>query len=448
MGTVNDVVVALNQQTGALVWRHELGTTASGDTLTAPPLYYNGMVVLGMSGGDIGARGFVVALNASTGQQLWKWFVTPAPGQPGSATWSGKEYLHSGSVWVYPSVDPQLGDLYVVTGNPVPWNGRGAGDDKWTDSIVALNIETGAFRWGFQTVHHDMWDYDVTNPPVIFNAVYNGQMEPAIAVASKTGWVYILNRATGKPLLPIPEVKVPQFPAGSAQEKYANPSPTQPEPVGDPLLNQCAQKSWWPGKAPDGFPYTVGCIFTPYAPSAEGSFVAVSPGAASIDWPPSSYDPQTGNLYVCANETHGGGYGAIPVGQQKLIVGSLYVGINFAFSKSKPAEAGRVIAVNLATNRIKWKDVFKTACYSGNLTTAAGLDFVGQINPRVLTALDVGSGKRLWSSQQMIASPMAPPITYMDNGKQYILVVAGGGGAGAGITGGTIGDSLYAFSLQ
>ena len=127
--------------------------------------------------------------------------------------------------------------------------------------------------------------------------------------------------------------------------------------------------------------------------------------------------------------------------------GSLYVGVNFAFSKSKPTTAGRVFAVNLLTNRIIWRDVFPAPCYSGNLTTAAGVDFVGQVNPRVLTALDVGSGKKLWNSPPLAASPMAPPITYMANGKQYILVVAGGGGAGAGIIGSKVGDSLYAFAL-
>jgi glucose dehydrogenase len=271
----------------------------------------------------------------------------------------------------------------------------------------------------------------------------------AIAVASKTGWVYILDRATGKPLLPIPEVKVPQFPKGSPEAKYANLSATQPEPVGDALLNQCAKKSWWPGDAADGKPYTsVGCIFTPYAPSPEGSFAAWNPGAASIDWPPSSYDPQTNDLYVCANETHGFSLGAIPKAEQKLVVGQLYVGVNFSFSKSKTKDAGRVIAVDMATNRIKWKDVFPAACYSGNLTTASGLDFVGQTKPRVLTALDVGSGKKLWSSTELAASPMAPPITYMAGGKQYVLVVAGGGGAGAGLTSGTLGDSIYAFTLS
>jgi alcohol dehydrogenase (cytochrome c) len=447
IGTIFDKAIALDQATGREVWQAKLGSNRSGDTTTAAPLYYDGKVVFGVSGGDMGARGRVVALDAGTGRQIWRWNVTPGPGEPGHATWSGSEWKHSGSVWVYPSVDPAAGLFYVVTGNPVPWNGRGTGDDKWTDSIVALHIDTGKFAWGFQTVHHDIWDYDVTNPPVLFDATYNGVLRHAIAVASKPGWVYILDRTTGKPLLGIPEKRVPQFAKGSAAARYANLSPTQPEPVGDALLNHCPKKSWWSGSAPDGNPYSVGCIFTPYAPSESGSFTAFSPGPASIDWPPSSYNPQTKYLYVCANETHGFALGAMPTNEQKLDVGKLYVGVNYGFSKSKTAMPGRLIAVNMLTNRIAWKDVFPAACYSGSLTTESGLGFVGQINPRVLTAFDIGSGKKLWSSGSLDASVMAPPVTYTANGKQYVLVVAGGGGSGAGIGGTTLGDSVYAFAL-
>ncbi len=107
-----------------------------------------------------------------------------------------------------------------MTGNPVPWNGRGPGNNLWTDSIVALHVRHGQLAWGFQTVHHDIWDYDVTNPPILFDLTYNGQVTPAIGVASKTGWVYLLNRITGKPILGIPEKKVPQLKGAAA--KYAN----------------------------------------------------------------------------------------------------------------------------------------------------------------------------------------------------------------------------------
>jgi alcohol dehydrogenase (cytochrome c) len=152
-------------------------------------------------------------------------------------------------------------------------------------------------------------------------------------------------------------------------------------------------------------------------------------------------------MYVCSNETTGFAIGAQPKAEQKLTIGGLYVGVNFAFSKVKAKMPGRLTAVDLRTNRIVWRDVFPAACYSGVLTTASGLGFIGQADPRVLTAVDVGSGKKLWSLTQLAASPLAPPITYMANGKQYVMIVAGGGGAGAGVTSGRRGDSIYAFAL-
>lgn len=451
VGTASDTAVGLNQTTGKVAWTSHIANAKTGDAITAAPLYYNGMVIYGISGGDLGARGRVVALNAKTGKTEWTWNVTPGPGQPEHNTWSGNEWKHSGSVWVYPSIDPKRGLIYVDTGNPVPWNGRGPGSNKWTDSIVALHVNTGKVKWGYQTVHHDIWDFDVTNPPVIFNAKFHGKMEPGIAVASKPGWVYILNRATGKPLLPIPEVKVPQFPKGSAAAKYSNLSPTQPEPKGSALLVQCTKKSWWPSKAPDGKPFKLGCIFQPYAPNAGakgGNFFADNPGPASIDWPPSSFNPSTNYLYVCTNETFGTAYGALPKGQQNLVAGKLYVGVNFAFAKGKPKQAGRMIAVNVKTNRIVWKDAFKSACYSGSAQTAGGVGFMAQVDPRKVVAFDSKTGKILWKSSSLNASAMAPPIVYSVNGKEYVAIVAGGGGAGAGISGGKLGDSVYAFALK
>jgi quinohemoprotein ethanol dehydrogenase len=446
LGSIDDKVVALDQATGGVVWETHIGRVQDGESMTAAPLYYEGMVIVGMSGGDLGARGFAAAFDAKTGLEKWRWYVTPSPGEVGFGSWTGNEWEHSGSIWVYPSVDTQLGLLYLVTGNPVPWNGRGPGDNLWTDSIVALHVQNGQFAWGFQTVHHDIWDYDVTNPPVLFDAMYNGVLRHGIAVASKPGWVYILDRSSGAPLIGIDEKKVPQYPKGSAAAKYANLSPTQPVPVGDALLNQCPKKSWWPGKAPDGKPYKVGCIFTPYAPTKHGSFAAVSPFAASIDWPPSAFNPQTNYLYVCAHETSGFAIGAIPKGQQLLVQGSLYVGVNFGFPKKKLANTGRVIAVDILTNRIAWKDVWPQPCYSGMMTTAGGLLFAGQVAPRVVTAFDASSGQTLWTSPELDAAPMAPSITYTVNGKQYLAIVAGGGGSGAGLSG-KRGDLVVAFSL-
>ncbi len=308
-GILDGSVVALNQQTGAVVWRNQISDSSKGYSFTAAPVYYNGMVIIGVSGGDAGARGYAIALNAATGQEIWRWYVTPAPGEPGSETWpKNNEWKHGGALWIYPSIDAGLGLVYIVTGNPVPWNTRGAGADLYTDSIVALNVNTGKLAWYFQTVHHDVWDYDVTNPPILFDAPINGVVQHGIAVASKTGWVYLLDRATGKPLLGIPEKKVGLVKGASKLFKL---SPTQPFPVGDPFVNQCSTRAQWPTPAPDGKLLKVGCIFQPYSVSSKGSFLASAPSATGgTDWAPSAYNPATSLMYLCVTDGAGGSLGA------------------------------------------------------------------------------------------------------------------------------------------
>jgi quinohemoprotein ethanol dehydrogenase len=438
-------IVALNAATGAVIWRNQIGLVNEGYSFTSPAVYINypgvgPMVLEGASGGDAGGRSFVIALDATTGLERWRWYVAPGPGEIGSGSWPTNGYVHGGgAIWISPSIDPNLGLLYIVTGNPVPWNGRGPGDNLWTDSIVALHIQNGQFGWGFQTVHHDIWDYDVTNPPVLFDGTYGGQVRHGVAVASKTGWVYILDRATGKPLLGIPEKKVPQIKGEGAG--YANLSKTQPYPVGDSFVPQCAQKSWFPGKAPDGKPWSVGCIFTPYTVRASGSYVGFSPGAeGGVDWPPSSYSPQTNLMYLCTRVSTGA-LGAIPKPQQKLVVGGLYIGVNFAASKVHP-DSGRVVAMNLATNKIAWKVDWKKPCFSGMLSTAGNLAFAGQIEQK-FTAFNAATGQVLWNSPKLDAGATAPAMSYRAGGKQYIAIMVGG----ATLAPAKAGDSLYAFAL-
>jgi quinohemoprotein ethanol dehydrogenase len=459
-GELDGAVVAIDQLNGGIVWRTKVARAIDGYTFTSAPVYYNGIVMVGVSGGDLGARSFAIALDAKSGRELWRWYVVPAPGEYGSGGWDGTEWMHGGgAIWVYPSVDPQLNLLYIVTGNPVPWNGRGPGDNVWTDSIVALHIESGQLAWGFQTVHHDLWDWDVTNPPVLFDAMINGQLRHGIAVASKTGWVYELDRATGLPLLNIGgnlgivERKVPTYKKGSAAANYANPSSTQPFVVGDAFVNQCSHRKYWPTKikAPDGHPYKVGCIFTPYAPTKQGSFVASAPAAGGgVDWPPSSYNPSTNLTYLCAHDGDGGALGAVPKKQQQLIVGQLYVGVNFGAASKLYPDYGRVVAINLTTNRIAWNVKWPQVCVSGTMTTAGGLVFVGETTGAgknktgVLKALDATTGNTLWSSPTLESGPNAPNITYTAGGKQYVAIFAGGNNI---IAATKPGDSIYAFAL-
>ena len=240
---------ALDQSTGRQVWKNTVADWKAGYYFTNAPTYYKNMIITGISGGDSGARAFVIALNAKTGKELWRFNVIPAKkGEPGYWTWPAKKaFLGGGAMWNTPTVDPALGLAYVAVGNPIPYSGviRGAGAELFTDSIIALNLKNGKLRWYFQTTHHDIWDYDATNPTVLFNL--NGKK--AIAQAGKTGWVYILNRSNGKPLYGIPEKKVEQL-------KSVNTYATQPIPNGDRFSRQCATAPAYAGKkAPDGKPY-------------------------------------------------------------------------------------------------------------------------------------------------------------------------------------------------
>ncbi len=231
---------ALDQKTGKPIWKRELGEDVPANLrkyLAAPPLYYKGLVYMSVSGGDGGLRGRLTAHDAKTGKEVWRWWAVPAPGEPGSETWEGDSWkTGGGAMWVQPALDADLGLIYVNTGNPWPdYNGstRG-GDNLFTSSVVALDAMTGKYRWHYQTVHHDLWDFDMPTPLILFDQVYNGQTRKALAAHSKQGWVYILDRTTGKPLLPVEEKPVPQEP----RQKTAA---TQPIPSGDPTAPQCAE---------------------------------------------------------------------------------------------------------------------------------------------------------------------------------------------------------------
>ncbi len=439
-GQTDGNIVALDQLTGKVIWKTKVGNPSDGIQFTSAPVYYNGMVIEGASGGDWGGRSFAIALDAKTGLELWRWYVAPAPGELGSGTWGINEWQRGGgAIWIYPSIDTQTGLLYLVTGNPVPWNGRGPGDNLWTDSIIALHVQNGQFAWGFQTVHHDIWDYDVTNPPILFDATYNGVTQPAVAAASKTGWVYILNRETGKPILGIPEKKVPQLKGAAA--KYANLAKTQPYPVGQAFTNQCTNKKQWPGKAPDGHPYITGCIFTPYGYSKTGStFIGSVPSdEGGVDWQPAAFNPATQDEYLCSVTGPGASIGAIPNAEKSIVPGQLSVGATFG-PPSKVPNTAQLVAVNMISNTVAWKvnqppakKAALTARCSGALSTASGLVFASQTNTSQLAAYDASTGKQLWLSSALAKAPGGPPITYTAGGKQYVAILAAGG-------------QIYAFS--
>jgi quinohemoprotein ethanol dehydrogenase len=294
LGLLDGTFVALDQPSGELLWKTQVGRWQDGYTITSAPLYYNGTIYTGISGGDRGTRGKFTALDARTGTEVWKFWTAPGPGEFGSDTWPSPDdpdpiraaaWTHGGAnVWQTPAVDPDLGLLYFSTGQPGPVaNGVGAqrpGDNLFSASIVALNLD-GTYAWHFQQVHHDLWDFDMPSPVVLFDQEYNGQMRKGIAEAGKTGWIYILDRTNGLPLVGIEERPV-------EQEPRAFTSPTQPYPIGDALMEQCPTP-------PAGLGLIGKCIFQ----ASWDAPAFVSPGGnGGVNWANMAYNPQTGHFYA------------------------------------------------------------------------------------------------------------------------------------------------------
>jgi len=435
-------LVALDQTTGGVLWVRWNTRWQEGGTLTSAPLYYDGKVYIGVSGAEMGVRGAVTAYNADTGRRVWRFYTCPVYGEVGGGTWSGNEWQHCGaSVWSTPSVDTQRNLIYFGVGNPDPWASRGPGDNLFTDSFVALDADTGALRWWYQTVHHDLWDMDLTSPTILWDTMMKGRLRHGISAPSKTGWVYILDRTNGKPLLGIPEKKVPQ-------EHSQFTSPTQPHPVGDAFADQCAHKVDYtrangkPLKAPDGKPYKIGCIFSPYNSK---QFVAYAPGTeGGVDWQPSSYNPKTHYQYLCGYNGSSA-VEAFPKGQlPPWVAGQSFFGVNFGygvatgFGVAKDPDqggtrGGYLTAIDVTTNKIAWTVRMRALgdCYDGTMTTAGGLVFVGHDNTTnpTYSAYDARTGKNLWNYRTNTRVGIsASGITYEANGKQYVAVLQGGGG--------------------
>lgn len=446
LGRLDGKLVALDQKTGKVDWSTQLGRWQDGATITNAPLYYDGRIYTGLSGGEYLIRGRLTAFSAKTGKELWRFYTVPGPGQTGHDTWpaSGTAYLHGGGpVWQTPAVDPSLGLVYFATGNAAPdIDGRGrAGDNLFTSSIVALNATTGAYRWHFQEVHHDLWDYDATSPVVLFSATVNGTVHPAIAEPGKTGWLYMLDRATGKPLFDIPEKAVPQ----SALE---NTSPTQPFPSNPPFISHTVSKAQLAAihaaaaaTSPAGeVPKIVASpIFTP--PGTGSSIPAVAPGPqGGTNWPTTSYNPHTKMLYVCAQN----GASAYLYGTHEPKVpksgeadfGSIPAATGFG------KNAGTLTAIEANSGKIAWQNHWTTSCYSGSTTTGGNLVFSGR-NDGQLQAFNATTGKQLWSFQTGAGANSTPTVFNMD-GQEVAVFYAGGNS----LAGTAHGDNLWLFGLN
>jgi len=429
VGQLDGKLVALDQRTGQVAWSIQAERWQDGFSITGAPLYFEGMVITGFAGADKGVRGRVKAYDAKTGKLRWTFYTIPGPGEPGHDTWPADNdtWKYGGaSVWQTPAADPETGMIYFSTGNAAPdLNGAvREGDNLYSASIVALDAKTGKYKWHFQQVHHDIWDYDSPNPVILFDVVIGGKLRKGIGEVSKTGWLYLLDRVTGKPLIGIDERPVPQEP----RQKTAA---TQPYPVGDPVVPHAIDI------APEGFHLTHGGqIFTPFWDKP----VIVKPtGTGGANWPPSSYDPETGLFYVCAHDNIGGYRGGFK-DNDGPVRGKSYNGGEFVHVGTPTR--GIFAAMDVRTNRIAWRQQWNDMCYSGSVVTGGGLVFVGRSDGR-LTALDKANGDKLWEFQTD-AGINATVSTFTYKGNQYVTVLA----AGSYFPGTKRGDSLWLFSLK
>jgi quinohemoprotein ethanol dehydrogenase len=399
-------LVALDATSGSVAWSVQDDDPRAGYSETMAPLFWNGMVIVGVSGAEYEIRGHVTAYDANSGQQMWRFYTIPAPGDFGADSWPAGSDIWKyggGSIWQTPSLDPDLGMLYVTIGNPSPdLDGSvRAGDNLFTESIVALDAATGTRKWHFQEVHHDIWDYDVVSPTVLFDVQMNGKTVKGVGQAGKTGWVYLLDRQNGTPLVGVDERQVPQI----GQQNTAH---TQPFPAGDSFVPQACTADI------GGYP-TAG-IFTPFQTTP----ILICPGAnGGSEWSASSFSQQTGLMYVCGIHQP-----QIWTGKPDQITpGTLRLGS--AFVTPPGGETwGTVSAIDVRTNRVAWQAQTEQMCIGGTMTTAGGLVFAGEGNGN-FDAYDAKSGARVWQFQTG-AGVNAPAMTYQVDGQQYVAVASGG----------------------
>jgi quinohemoprotein ethanol dehydrogenase len=442
IGRLDGTLMALDQQTGKEVWKATVGDWRKGYTVTHAPLYYDGMVITGVSGGEFAIRGRVQAYDAETGKEIWRFYTVPGPGEVGHDTWpqDNDSWRHGGApVWQTPAVDPELGLLYFSTGNAAPdLNGaERAGDNLFSASIVALDAKTGKHRWHFQQVHHDIWDYDGPSPVVLFDV--DGKQ--GIAQASKTGWLYMLDRKTGKPLYDIPETPVPQNDVQKTAKTQPIPSypPFIPQKVSDAdykTVVGLVHKNAKGGKVP---PITrAKRIYTPF----DQGVTVISPGPqGGTNWQPVSYNPDTQMFYVCAMNSVSGytrSKTLVPAAKQGSVAdfGGVFTTAGFG------AYTGYLSAIDATSGDIKWQKRFPESCYSGTVTTAGGLVFVGR-NGGDLEAYDAENGDQLWRFQTG-AGANSTATVFEQDGKEYLAFYAGGNSLAATAHG----DSLWLFSLD
>jgi quinohemoprotein ethanol dehydrogenase len=439
---LNGAQVALSQETGKVEWSTNVVKPGQGFSITSAPLYYNGKVYVGGSGGEYGVRGRLTALNAETGKEEWKFYTTPAPNETGGDTWPNNGSYKTGgaSIWNTPTVNPKTGMLFFSTSNASPWIGSDReGENLFTASIVGLDAETGKYHCHYQEVHHDLWDFDAPSPVVLMTGEMNGEEVEAVGEPEKTGWAYVVDQENCEPVYPIPEVKVPQDPS---QKTW----PTQPEPTMEPFspieaTPEAVEKVEEAVASSKPKPKIIGSkIFTPQSSDPTSINLGANSAVGGDNWPPSSFNPEQNMYYVCSQS---GALGlVVPPEPQKYVEGETYIGSDTIVSTGFDT-TGFVTAYDMSTGKIAWQNELKgESCYSGAVTTAGGLLFVGKNNGE-LVAYNSENGEELWSFQTG-AGANTTVTPFEDEGEEKIAIYAGGNSLAAT----SHGENFWVFSLS
>jgi len=414
--TLDNHVVAVDANTGKEVWKTKVGDINTGETMTMAPLVVKGKVLVGNSGGEMGVRGWLKALDLASGKLLWTAYSTGPDSDVkigsrfkayypkdrgkdlGETTWQGEQWkIGGGSVWGWLSYDPQANLVYYGSANPGPWNpDQRPGDNKWTSTLFARDPDTGEAVWAYQLSPHDLHDYDGVNESVLLDVPWKGQTRKALIHPDRNGYVYLMDRMTGEVLSAEPFVHI-------TTTRRVNLSNGSLEMV--------------PDKKPE-----VGKVVRDICPA--------SPGGK--DWQPSSFSPRTGLLYMphqnlCEDEE---GIEA------NYIAGTPYVGMNVRMYAGPGGHRGELTAWDPIAGRPAWKITEKFPVWSGTLVTASDVVFYGTMDGW-FKAVDARTGAPLW--QYRVGSGIiGQPVTYRGpDGKQYVAVMSGvGGWAGAIVAGG------------
>ncbi len=415
--TLDANVIALDAKTGKEVWRTKSSDPKDGYSMTVAPLVANGVVIAGVAGAEYGIRGYLEGFDAQTGKSLWRTYTIPEKGQPGSETWPGDTWKQGGgSTWITGSYDPDLDLVYWGTGNPAPWNPLNRkGDNLYTNSVLAFQPKTGKVVWHFQMTPGDPFDYDGVNEWILADLPVDGGTRKVVMHADRNGYLYVIERATGKLVAANAFVKV-NWADGIDKE------------TGRPVWSAETKAVVDKGEKQRIYP-------------------AVSGGK---NWGPMAFDPTRRLLYINTNEW-GMDYEPAPVEQvANLKAGQPHYGVKFpaAFDADK---RGLLRATDPLTGKAKWELPFKSPNIAGVLATAGGLVFTGMLTGEFI-AVDADTGKIVWQFQTP-SGIVGQPITWEKDGKQYVTVTSGIGGVYAlkmgdpNVAKVPAGGSLWTFKL-